>query len=132
MYDRRTISGHGRRRSQAGLTLIEVLVAFTILAGVMASVLTLLSQNTQFMVIAEDRLMANILADNLMVEELLDDRRLDIGSKAEQRRFAGREFFYSRTALEVNAGVYQVRYEIRRGEEGQTLARVVALREQGP
>ena len=112
-----------------GMTLVEVLVAFAVLAGVMTSVLALAGQNARFMASAEDRLAAGFLADNLMVEALATQRRIATGSTDEAIEYAGRRFEYARTVQTVNDDVLQIEFDVRREGEGQTLARVSALKQ---
>lgn len=78
------------RDHQKGFSLIEVIVALAILALVSTSVLSLLSQNSRFIIGAEDRLLAGVLADNLMVDRLATSRPLDEGSESYACELASR------------------------------------------
>ncbi|MBI1392530.1 MAG: type II secretion system protein GspI [Alphaproteobacteria bacterium] len=120
-----------RAHHEAGLTLIETLVAFAIMAGVVSSILALLSQNARYLASAEDRFLAGVLVNNLMVEEMADAQTPESGSTEDETTFAGRQFIFVRTGLEVGQGVFQVTYEVRRADIGQTLARVSALKGTG-
>ncbi len=119
-----------RPSKEAGFTLIEVLIAFAILAGVVASTLALLSQNARFMVAAQDRLMAEIAADNLMVQELATATSLSTGETTGAVTVAGRSFDFQRVVLDASENVVQIEYVIRRTGGTQPLARVAALKAQ--
>ncbi|MEO1014896.1 MAG: type II secretion system minor pseudopilin GspI [Pseudomonadota bacterium] len=113
---------------QRGLTLVETLVAFAILTGVVASLVALLSQTARYMASAEDRFLASLLANNLMVEELARIEPSPRGSSTDQAFFAGRDFDYVRTGVEVRDGVVQVTFDVKRAGEDALLARTAALR----
>ncbi|MGF1543574.1 MAG: prepilin-type N-terminal cleavage/methylation domain-containing protein [Parvularculaceae bacterium] len=115
------------RNAQAGMTLVEVLVAFAILAGVLGSVLTLLSQNARFMIAAEDRLMAQIAAYNLAVVELARATRRAQGASEGVAVVGDRRFAFTRSAIEPRRGVLQIDYVVRRADGRQALANVSLL-----
>ncbi len=118
-----------RRQFQYGMTLIEVLVAFAILAGIALSVLVLTGQNAQYMLTAEEKLLASIAADNLLTNDLA---RREIPSAGETKgavTIAERPFAFTRTVVEIGDRAILIDYEVRRGGGEQTLARVSALKE---
>jgi type II secretion system protein I len=114
---------------QAGMTLIEVLVAFAILSGILLSVLTLVGQNAQYMLSAEERLLASIATDNLMTEELATQEVPRPGEEVGQVVLAERQFAYTRTVVEIGERAILIEYQIRREGGEQTLARATALKE---
>ena len=118
-----------RRARERGMTLVEVLIAFAILAGVVSSVVALVGQNARFMTSAEDRLVAAIAADNLMTAELATRQAVQTGSTDGVIDIAGRRFVYTRRAIEASQRIFQIEFDVRREGETRTLARVSALKE---
>lgn len=116
------------KSKESGLTLVEVLVAFSVLAGVVVSVVSLIGQNARFLATAEDRLVAGILADNMMVEELVSRQRLQTGATEDVVTFADRQFIVSRIVTELDQEVLQIEFEIRRQNESLRLARIAGLK----
>ncbi|MEM9262735.1 MAG: type II secretion system minor pseudopilin GspI [Pseudomonadota bacterium] len=113
---------------QRGLTLIETLVAFSIIAGVVSGVLALLAQTSRSLSASEDRMLANILVNNLLVEDLAATRRNELGSTQDEVTFAGRQFITSRTGLDVQDGVVQITIGARLKDVDQTLAQASVLK----
>jgi len=114
---------------QRGMTLIEVMVALVILALVASGVLALVGQNTRFVSAAQDRLIASILADNLMVEELVQAAPPEEGEEMEEHEFAGREWVGVQTTTVIDgASLIRVDIEVKSVETGQVLAVVSTLK----
>lgn len=121
------MSSRGRAR-QKGVTLIEVLTALALLAGVVASVTGLIGQNARFAAAARDRLLASIAAENLMVLEFADAAAPQLGASEDVIAVGDQTFVYRRTARTVQAGLVQIDLEVRRDGETQTLARLSSVR----
>ncbi|MEM8772952.1 MAG: type II secretion system minor pseudopilin GspI [Pseudomonadota bacterium] len=117
-----------KSQHQRGLTLIEVLVAFAILAGLTLSVMSLISQNAQYMLSAEERLLATIAADNLLTNDLAVLETPDAGESAGAVEIAGREFAYTRNVIEIGETAILIEYAVRRADGEQTLSRASALK----
>ena len=113
---------------QAGLTLVEVLVAFAILAGLVVSILTLIGQNAQYMLTAEERLLASIAADNLLTNDLAILEVPEPGEESGVVTVAGREFGFLRVTRELGEETIVIEYRVASGVDGQTLARATALK----
>lgn len=113
---------------QTGMTLVEVLVALAILGMTAASIMMLIAQNTRFVAASEDRAIAAILLDNVMVETLASTAALELGASEEARDFVGRDWRVMRTIGETGLeGVVRIEVEILTAD-GQTLARAETLR----
>ncbi|MEM6413995.1 MAG: type II secretion system protein [Pseudomonadota bacterium] len=116
------------KEQQTGITLIEVLLALTISGGVILSVSALISQNARFMTEAQDRLLASIAAENLMVEEFANRATPTLGSTENPIDIGRRRFLYTRTAQSGSQGLVQIDLELRRNEDERVLARLSAVR----
>jgi general secretion pathway protein I len=117
-----------RGSRQSGLTLVEVLVALAVLGVAAATLLTLISQNVRFIAAAEDRFLAQALADNIAVEELARTSARTRGATTDETTFAGRAW---RTRLEISEtaidGLIRIDIEVR-NQAGQSLATVSTLK----
>ena len=117
-----------RRSSQSGLTLVETLVAMAILAAVAISAYALLSQGANFAASERDRLSASIVADNLMVEELLDEASPDLGEDSGEVQFAGRVFEWSAIISESGEDLRRIELTVRLQGSPQVLARLETVK----
>jgi general secretion pathway protein I len=128
----RSPSGLGRRSgvksSQRGLTLVETLVAMAILAAVAISAYALLSQGANFAANERDRLAASIVADNLMVEELLRAAAPDLGEASGEVAFAGRAFEWNTVVSDGGEELRRIVLVVRLKGSTQTLARVETVK----
>ena len=111
------------------MTLIEVMVALAILGLVATGVLALVGQNSRFVVSAQDRMLASILADNIMVERLSTQQILEGGDESEEREFAGQIWSANETITAIEgAGMLRIDIEIRRSGSDQILASASTLK----
>ncbi|MCQ8185059.1 type II secretion system minor pseudopilin GspI [Parvularcula maris] len=117
---------------QRGLTLIEVLVAMTVLALVVGSLLVLIGQHTRQAAALEDRLMARIAADNALASYIIareEGARVDLRSEEE---IGGRTIYIeigrSNAPLE---GFELVEASARLSRDGQVLASYQTIRPVG-
>jgi general secretion pathway protein I len=118
---------------QRGLTLVEVLVALAILGLVAASIVGLIGQNTRFIADQEQRMLAEILVDNAMVDRLARGSPLERGERTTSVELAGRRWIVTSSVVETAApGV--VRIDIAAGAEGMkaTLAKATTLKAEKP
>ncbi len=113
---------------QRGLTLVETLVAMAILAAVSISAFALLSQGANFAANERDRLAASIVADNLMVEELLRAAAPDLGERSGEIEFAGRVFEWSAVVSDGGEELRRIALTVRLNGSPQTLARAETLK----
>jgi general secretion pathway protein I len=119
---------HGTQAGQRGLTLVETLVAMAILAAVAISAFALLSQGANFAANERDRLAASIVADNLMVEELLRAAPPDIGEESGEIEFAGRVFEWRQVVSDGGDELRRILLTVNLKGVSQTLARVDSMK----
>lgn len=116
------------RGAQSGLTLVETLVAMAILAAVAISSYALLSQGANFAASERDRLAASIVADNLIVEELLRQAPPDLGEDSGEIEFSGRVFTWSRVVSDSGEQLRRIELTVRLEGLEQTLARIETVK----
>lgn len=124
------MTGMSHKSAQCGMTLIEVLVAFAILSGIALGVLTLVGQNAQYMVTAEEKLLASIAADNLLTNDLALRETPSAGESEGQITIAERPFVFRRSVVEIGQRAVVIDYEIRRQDGEQVLSRASAMKEE--
>lgn len=117
-----------KRSKQRGVTLVETLVALAVMGLIVGALMVLIGQNTRFAASMRDKTMAQIAADNLMVEAMVLTSALEAGETEGDIDIGNAAFVYKRTVAET--GVQNVlRIEIAvSGGDGQTLARAVSMR----
>lgn len=116
-----------------GMTLIEVLVALAILGLVAAAIVALIGQNTRFITDAEERVLAGMLADNLMVEALARTTPLERGTSEADHAFARRAFRATTTVTEAGGeDVVRIDIAIASAASSQTLARATTIKAETP
>lgn len=115
-------------KRQAGITLVETLVAIAIMGVVASSTLVLIAQNTRFTSDARERMFASVAADNVMVETLLNTTDLSVGEEIGVARFRGYEWEFRRRITEVNIeGVWRIDIIVENAD-GQSIANITSLR----
>ena len=114
--------------SQKGMTLLEVLVAFAILSGLVLSVFALMNQNSNYMINAEERLLASVAADNMLTRDLAVKEQFNAGETTGNVDVGGYSFAYFRTVWEIGERGVLIEYQIRMDSAEQTIARASALK----
>ena len=117
-------------KKQVGLTLVEVMVALLILAGVSVSAMALVSQSSGFVALSEQRLVASIVADNAMLRELLSTRRTETGDDVEEIEASGQIWRVTKTIDDAGEEIYQVRISVGRAGEDRDLITIESLKAQ--
>lgn len=113
---------------QRGLTLVETLVAMAILSAVAISAFAMLSQGANFAASERDRLAASVVADNLIVEELLRAAAPDLGEQSGEIEFAGRAFEWNTIVTEGGEDLRRITLTVRLKGSPQTLSRVETVK----
>lgn len=99
-----------------------------ILSAVAISAFAMLSQGANFAASERDRLTASIVADNLMVEELLRAATPDLGEKSGESEFAGRSFEWSTIVTEGGEELRRIAIVVRLKGSTQTLAHIETIK----
>lgn len=116
-------------KKNTGFTLLEVLLALAILAIAGMAVLSMVSGIVKETPILEQRLLANLVADNLMVALRLDKKRLSESWKQDKQELAHKEwpvrFRRLKTALD---GFQAIEVEVRApgDDDGALLASLIS------
>jgi len=114
---------------QSGFTLVEVLEALFIMGVATASILVLIGQNTRFQVQGEERLIASIVADNVMIETLANPVPLELGETEGEVALGGRGWIYQRSIGETTVpGLVTVAVNVRKIDSRQVIASITTLK----
>ena len=116
------------RRAQKGLTLVETLVSLAILSAIALSSYAVLSQATWFMAREQERALAGVIADNILIDALAREAAPDKGVEEGEQDLSGRRFFWRRTVTEAGEDFVNVEVTIALPPGDQALARVAAIR----
>lgn len=118
-----------QKNQQSGFTLIEVLVAMAVMSTAIASALIMMSQHVRTASDLEQRMLAGIVAENVLIEALTDGGQLEVATTKGQVSLGGREWAWSQVIAEAGfPDLYQVRVEVRLVDSEQILRGVEAFR----
>jgi general secretion pathway protein I len=99
-----------------------------ILAAVAVSAYALLSQGANFAASERDRLAASVVADNLLVAELLRRAAPDLGEDTGEVEFSGRIFEWATTVTDSGESLRRIELVVRLQGSPQTLARIETVK----
>lgn len=116
------------RRRQSGLSLIEVMVALAILASVAVAIISLVSQNTRFLAITEQRLVAGIVAENELVRVLLTERAPQEGDDLLEVTHAETKWTVRRNIINVGDGIFRIQIDVRVSGSEQVLMSIETIK----
>ncbi len=83
-----------------GFTLIEVIAALMLFSVGIVALISMNTQSVRTVNILEDRFVAGVVADNLLVEARRE-RRLETGEKDGEEQSMGRQFEWQREIIET-------------------------------
>ncbi len=113
---------------QRGMTLIETLVALSILAGVAIAAYAMLAQATRFEATEQERLIAGIVADNETVKLMIRPAAPAKGEEEEEVEASSRLWRVKRDVDDFAEGMLRITITVSRAGDEQVLARVETLR----
>ena len=117
-----------RRGKQRGVTLVETLVALAVMGLIIGALLVLIGQNSRFAASMRDKTMAQIAADNLMVEAMVLSSALETGETEGDIEVGEQPLRFKRSIGETGVeNVLRIDITIS-AENGQTLARATSMR----
>ncbi len=118
-----------RLKKQQGFTLIETLIALLIMGVSTAAMLVLIGQNTRFSADSEDRVIAAIVADNVMALTLANPVILDRGVELETIILGDRNWVAERIVQETSVdNLVNVTVRVRREGFEQVRSEVSTLK----
>lgn len=91
-----------KKRSAAGFTLLEVLVALAIFATAAVSVMRAVSQHINTMNYLEEKMFASMVADNQMAKVMLAPKLL--AAKEGKESMAGRDWYWQIKPVNTSSG----------------------------
>jgi general secretion pathway protein I len=115
------------RRSEAGFTLLEMLVALAIFSMAVLALLNLTGENIRAAGIVEARALAHVVAENRAVEVLTADEPPPIGENSGTEDAAGRAWRWTET-VQPSPDPDMLRIDIAvRGEQSEQVLGSVTL-----
>lgn len=117
------------RRRQIGFTLAEVLVAMAILSIAIVAGLALMGQHVRAASDVEQRLIAGIVAENILVEGMTETGQLEVSTDRGQVAMGGRNWTWTRATEEAGfPGLYRLKVDVSLEDSEQVLQSVSAFR----
>lgn len=117
-----------KQASEAGFTLMEVLVALTVLSTAAVGFITMTQDSVAGSKQVEARYLARIVADNQLAGAMTAREPLTRGIESGIEEQMRREFLWTRTVLDgPQAGVLLVQVDVRAGDADLVLAQATTL-----
>ncbi|MEL7028453.1 MAG: type II secretion system minor pseudopilin GspI [Pseudomonadota bacterium] len=120
------------RSTQAGLTLIEVLVALMVFSVAVLAIFRAGGENARAHLAMEERTLAGVVAENRMVEAVLTQPAPDLGVSRGETELAGRRWEWTQTiARTADEGVRRIDISVSAEDGEQALATLTGFRGAG-
>ena len=116
-------------RHADGFTLLEMLVALTVLSLAVLALVNLAGENSRTGVVIEERVFAGVIADNRAIEALTSARPPALGETSGEETAAERTWRWTRRVSETpEPGVLRVDIAVRAETSDQVLGAVTVFR----
>ena len=117
-----------RADTQAGFSLLELLVALAILGMAVVGLLNLSGESTRTAVILEERALAAVVAENQAIEALLAPAAVAAAPAAGQESAGARGWDWKRTATPAGQGMLRIAISVNAAGQAQELASLQVVR----
>ena len=121
--------GNADNADNAGFTLIEVMVALAVFSIAVVAMITAQNENIRTITILEERAIAEIAVENILVETVTAPEDIPVGFTSGEVIFAGRPFEWRRQIIETSSpSVHRVTISIYNRGSDHILQSFTALR----
>ena len=117
-----------RADTQAGFSLLELLVALAIFGMAVVGLLNLSGESTHTAVILEERALAAVVAENQAIEALLAPAAVAAAPAAGQESAGARGWDWKRTATPAGQGMLRIAISVHAAGQAQELASLQVVR----
>ena len=118
-----------RRTAQKGFTLTEVLIAMAILSTAIAGALVLMSNQVSAAGDVERRLIAGIVADNVLVEAMASPAPLELGTQTGLAEMGGTDWTWTLVTAETPvASMVRLTVDVREEDGEQVIRSLTAFK----
>ncbi|MEA9770491.1 type II secretion system minor pseudopilin GspI [Xanthomonas campestris] len=117
-----------RADTQAGFSLLELLVALAIFGMAVVGLLNLSGESTRTAVILEERALAAVVAENQAIEALLAPAAVAAAPAAGQESAGARGWNWKRTATPAGQGMLRIVISVHAAGQAQELASLQVVR----
>lgn len=109
------------RRTEGGFTLVELLVALAVLSLGLVALLNVTGENVRAAGHIRESVVGGIVAENRLVEAMLDAEAQEMGTKSGEEDMAGRRWLWERKISPTgNPNMQRIEVTIRPAGEGET------------
>ncbi|MEC3886770.1 type II secretion system minor pseudopilin GspI [Xanthomonas campestris] len=117
-----------RADTQAGFSLLELLVTLAIFGMAVVGLLNLSGESTRTAVILEERALAAVVAENQAIEALLAPAAVAAAPATGQESAGARGWDWKRTATPAGQGMLRIVISVRAAGQAQELASLQVVR----
>ena len=125
----RSMRHHGNRRTAAGFSLLELMVALAIFGMAVVGLLNLSGESTRTAVVLEERALAAVVAENQAIEAMLSPTAAALAPANGQEILGGRTWDWQRKSMPAGgAGMVRIEVKVRAAAQVQEIASLSVLR----
>ncbi|CAE6714988.1 hypothetical protein XA1314C_07710 [Xanthomonas arboricola] len=120
---------YGNRRTSAGFSLLELMVALAIFGMAVVGLLNLSGESTRTAVVLEERALAAVVAENQAIEAMLAPTAAALAPANGQETLGGRTWDWQRKSMPADgAGIVRIQVQVRVAAQAQEIASLSVLR----